>query len=304
MTGIKNFAKNNKILTGAVLAVLVISNLAFFQLGADLEQNAFPQDYRIITPRVPDSASFCGERVPLEDFEMRERLERELIVNTYFHSSTIFALKRVSRWFPVIEPILKEEGVPEDFKYLAVIESNLANGVSPAGAVGFWQITEYAGRKYGLEINDLVDERYNVEKSTYAACRYLKEAYEKFNSWTLAAASYNFGVNGIINQMSRQRVNTYYDLLLGDETGRYIFRILAMKEILNRPENFGYNIPKDELYTPLEVNIIEIDSSVSNWAAFANSRGFTYQKLKYYNPWLRDTLLVNTDKKKYELKIP
>ncbi|HEX2983336.1 MAG TPA: lytic transglycosylase domain-containing protein [Ignavibacteriales bacterium] len=304
MTGLKNFVKNNKFLTGAVLAALVLTNMAFFQLGADIEQHPFPQEYRIITPRVPDSAVFCGERVPLEDFEMRERFERELIVNTYFHSSTIFALKRVSRWFPVIEPILKEEGVPDDFKYLAVIESNLANGVSPAGAVGFWQITEYAGKKYGLEINDQVDERYNVEKSTRAACKYLKEAYEKFNSWTLAAASYNFGVNGIINQMSRQRVNTYYDLLLGEETGRYIFRILAMKEILNHPENFGYNIPAGELYPPLNVKMVEIDSSVSNWAEFAGKQGITYQKLKYYNPWLRDTLLLNKNKKKYQLKMP
>lgn len=192
----------------------------------------FPQHYRVISPKLPDKIYFCDERVPLENYEVRERLDREFVVNTYWHSSTIFFIKRSRKWFPVIEPILKKNNIPDDFKYLALIESGLQNVVSPAKAVGFWQFVKSAAKEYGLEVNNEVDERYHVEKSTEAACKYLTKAKEKFGTWTLAAASYNMGFRGVEKQLKRQKTNNYYNLSINDETSRYIFRILAVVALI------------------------------------------------------------------------
>ena len=261
-------------------------------------------NYKIISPSFPDSISFAGEKVPLDNFEVAERIDRELLVNVYWHSSTILGIKRANRWFPVIDTILKKYNIPEDFKYVPLIESNLSNTVSPAGAVGFWQITSDVAKKYGLAINDEVDERYNVEKSTEVACKYFQDAYDKFQTWTMAAAAYNMGMNGIQKQIDRQRVHNYYNLLLGEETSRYIARILVMKEIYMHQEKYGFYIHKSTLYPELKVYMIKINSSVRNWTDFAFDHDLTYKILKYYNPWLRDTSLTDKNSKVYYLKMP
>jgi hypothetical protein len=238
-------------------------------------------------PSLPNRLTFCGEEVPLYNSSVKESLDRELIVNTYWHSSTILIIKRANRWFPLIEKILKENDVPEDFKYLAAIESNLTNTVSPAGAVGFWQLLKSTAKKYGLKIDKNVDERYNIEKSTEAACKYLKDNYKKFGSWTLAAAAYNFGHNGLLKQMKRQKSKNYYNLVLGEETQRYIFRILALKEILNNPIKFGFEISESDLYKPYNTKFIKVNKSISNLASWSKKNKINYKTLKLFNPWLR-----------------
>jgi len=262
------------------------------------------QSLKITSPEIPPTLSFAGENVPLNDFEVRERVDRELIVNTYWFSSTILGMKRANRWFPVIEPILKKYNVPDDFKYLALIESNLSNASSYAGAVGFWQLTLEAAKKYGLEVDDQVDERYNIEKSTEAACKYILDAYHQFDSWTLAAATYNMGFNGMKKQIEREKTNTYYNLILSDETMRYVARILAMKIIYNNPHKYGYFLTQEDLYPVLKTKSINVDSTVDDWADFAINHGINYKILKYYNPWLRDISLTNKKKEIYILKIP
>jgi hypothetical protein len=259
---------------------------------------------RVIIPKIPADLTFAGERVPIENFEVKERIERELLVNAYWYSATILGIKRANRWFPVIEPILQKFKIPDDFKYIPVIESNLYNSVSPASAVGFWQLTEEIAVKYGLVVNDEVDERYNVEKSTEAACKYFLDSYSNFKSWTIAAAAYNMGNNGMARQIENQKVKNYYNLLLSDETSRYVARIITIKEIFLHREDYGYNIKKDELYPPLKTTTVEVSSSVKSWTEFAFSNGINYKILKYYNPWLRDIALVNKKKKTFQIKIP
>ncbi len=259
---------------------------------------------KIFSPKIPDKLDFAGEKVPLENFEIKERIDREMLVNVYWYSSTILGLKRANRWFPVIEPILQKNHIPDDFKYISVIESNLYNSTSSAGAVGFWQLTEDVAKKYGLEVNDEVDERYNVEKSTEAACKYFLDAFNEFKSWTLAAAAYNMGKNGLEKQIERQRVHNYYNLLLSEETLRYVARIIAVKVIFNHPEEYGYNLTPEDLYPQLKTHYIKIDTSVLNWTDFAFSHGINYKIIKYFNPWLRDISLTNKQKKTYEIKIP
>jgi hypothetical protein len=253
---------------------------------------------------LPEKLDFAGEEVPMNQWDVRERLDRELLVNTYWHSNTLLCIKRARRWFPIIEPILKANGVPDDFKYLALIESGLTNVISPAGATGYWQFMDETGKGYGLEINDQIDERYHVEKSTQAACHYLIDAYDKYGSWAMAAASYNMGIGGPIRQMERQNETTYWELLLNEETGRYVYRILAMKEILNNADKYGFVIRPSDLYEPLEAKSITIDSSITDLAAFANSFNISYKELKLYNPWLRQNYLKNKEKKSYEIKLP
>ncbi|MCH7722971.1 MAG: lytic transglycosylase domain-containing protein [Bacteroidetes bacterium] len=264
----------------------------------------FPQGYKIISPRIPDYMEFAGERVPLENFDVYERIDREFIVNTYFHSSTILALKRANRWFPVIEPILKKNNIPDDFKFLCVAESNMENVISPAGATGFWQFLKETGQRYGLEINSQIDERYHVEKSTEAACKYLQEAHDLFGSWMMAAGSYNMGIDGMQKQIERQKSNQYYNMVLSAETSRYVSRIMAFKEIFKVPEQYGFDITADEMYAPLKYHTEVLDSSVSDFADHAASLGINYRTLKLYNPWLRDNKLNNKKKKVYEIKIP
>lgn len=251
-----------------------------------------------------DSISFAGEKTPLHMYDVKERMDRELLINVNLHSSTILIIKRANKAFPVIEPILAKYNVPDDFKYLAVIESSLLNAVSGAGARGVWQFMPETAREKGMEVSETVDERYHLEKSTEAACKYLNAAKAKFGSWTLAAASYNGGMTGVIKQIEFQKVNDYYDLLLNEETGRYVFRILALKEIMKNPVKYGFDVPKTELYENLPVKKIEIDSTISDLALFAKTQGINYKILKYHNPWLRDKKLDNPAKKKYTIDIP
>jgi len=287
-------------LTAAVILFTIGS--AFYK--ANDEQVDFPQGYRIISPVFPSDLEFAGERVPVENFEVYERIDREIIVNTYFHSSSIISIKKANRWFPVIEPILERNGIPDDFKYLMIAESGASNSTSSAGAVGFWQFIEGSALKYGLEVNDEVDERYNVEKSTEAACRYLREAYTLFGSWTVAAASYNMGIPGMTNQLDRQKTNNYYNLVLAEETLRYIARIIALKEVMNNPAKYGFLINEDDLYNELPYEEVVVTGSIPNLADWAIDRGINYKILKLYNPWLRDNVLMNRSGKTYTIKIP
>ena len=254
---------------------------------------------------IPSSATFAGERVPLDRFDVREALDRELIVNSYFHSQTIRLIKLAPRYFEIIEPILEEEGIPEDFKYLAVAESGLdPRAVSYAGAVGFWQFLRGTARDYGLEINGEIDERYHVEKSTYAACDYLKDAYEKFGSWDMLAAAYNGGMRGVERQTERQKSNNYYDLLFVEETQRYVFRIIALKLVLERPERYNFIIGDEEKYPIIPTQEVVIQGPVQDFADFAHEYGISYKLLKDFNPWLRENYLTNSAGKKYAVKIP
>lgn len=267
-------------------------------------QRYFNERYSIFALNVPANLTFAGEAVPMDLQDIHERMDRELLVNTYWHSQSLLNLKRANRWFPVIEPILEKNGIPEDFKYLAVIESGLDNVVSPAGATGFWQLLEVTAKQYGLEVNDEVDERYHVEKSTQAACEYLKKAYAKFGSWTLAAASYNMGITGIQRQMDRQQESNYYDLLLNSETERYVFRILAAKEIIQNPAQYGFHFRPGDLYPPYETVEVKVSTPVENFATFAREHRINYKILKILNPWLRDAFLTNSLLKEYSIKLP
>lgn len=262
------------------------------------------EGYNIYALPVPEDISFAGEEVPTEIPDVYERLDRELLVNTYWQSNMLLLLKRAEKYFPVIEPILKEHGVPEDFKYLAVAESSLTPAVSPAGARGIWQFMEGTAEDYGLEVNDNVDERYNLELATHAAADYLKESKEKFGSWTLAAAAYNAGRYGIQKQLERQKVDDYYDLLLGEETGRYVLRLIALKEIMSNPKKYGFNFREKDLYQPIPSKKVAVDTAVSDFPDFAEKFGINYKILKIHNPWLRETTLNNDSGKTYYIEIP
>lgn len=253
---------------------------------------------------IPETIAFCGEVVPMDMFLVREYFDRELTSNTYFHSSTLMLFKRSNRWFPIIEPILALHKIPNDFKYLALIESGLENPVSPAGAAGVWQFLAVTAREYGLEVNDGIDERYHLEKSTHAACMYLKNSFEKYGNWTLVAAAYNAGNNRITNSISEQKVDSYYDLFLNQETARYVFRILAIKTIFEKPESYGFYVDKKDLFPPIPVKTVEVTQTIPSLIEFARSHNVTYKVLKYFNPWLRQESLPNNSKRTYEIKIP
>ncbi|MGM0934096.1 MAG: lytic transglycosylase domain-containing protein [Bacteroidota bacterium] len=266
--------------------------------------NTAVKDYNVYALPVPEKMDFAGEEVPLHLQDIHERMDRELLVNTYWQSNGLLLLKRANKYFPIIEPILAEEGVPDDFKYLAVIESGLTQAISPARAVGFWQIMEGTGKDYKLEINDNVDERYHIEKSTRVASKYLKKSKEKFGTWTLAAAAFNAGDRGVQRQLDRQKVNDYYDLLLGEETGRYVFRILALKEIMNDPKKYGFNFEDKHLYNHVPTRKVKVDTAVSDFADFAKEFNINYKILKLHNPWLREAHLNNASRKTYYIEIP
>ena len=297
-------------IAGTLTTIVLLISLLLFSLNGttsnaeNAEGEEFPQGYKIVSPEIPNYLEFAGERIPTENFEVFERMDREFISNTYFHSATILALKRATRWFPVIEPILKKNNIPDDFKYLCVAESNMENVVSPAGATGYWQFMKEAGEKYGLETNSLIDERYDVWKSTEAACKYLQDSYEMFGTWILSAASYNMGQDGITLQMERQKATKYFNLVINSETSRFVARIVALKYILQNPEVYGFDIKDDEKYKPLEYYEIKLDSSVSNFPDYAKSLGINYFILKMYNPWLRDNYLNNKSKQVYMIKLP
>jgi len=272
--------------------------------GESLHQSKMSEDYQIFSLSPPSEIQFAGQKVPLSEPEVYERLDREIHSNTYFHSNTILYFKKANRWFPVIEPILKENGIPEDFKYLALIESGLDNVVSPAGAAGYWQFMKATGKEYGLQINGEVDERYHIEKATKAACEYLKDSYELYGDWALVAASYNAGKGRISKELERQQAKNYFDLLLVEETGRYVFRILAVKNIFENPKKYGFNIRKADLYSPLQYTTVTVDTSVTSFAEFAKQHNISYKILKHFNPWLRDAFLINSAKESYQIKLP
>lgn len=252
----------------------------------------------------PLDIDFCGEKVPTDLADVKERLDREMLVNINMNASTAILIKRANKVFPIIEPILAKNGIPDDFKYLAVIESGLINAVSPAGARGVWQFMPATAKESKLEVTEQVDERYHIEKATQAACEYLLKAKNKLGNWTVAAASYNGGMAGLQNHINYQQSSNYYDLWLTDETARYVFRILALKEIMKNPEKYGYNIPKEALYPKINTKRITVDSTITNLSAFAISQGINYKILKTHNQWLRDKRLDNPTKKIYEIEIP
>ena len=263
-----------------------------------------PQILRVEALDIPDVMTFAGERVPLQDTDVRERLDREIHVNTYWHSNMLLMIKKANRFFSEIEPLLKKYNLPDDFKYLAVAESGLDNVTSHAGASGFWQFMKATGKEYGLEINNYVDERYNLELATKVAAQYLINSKELFGSWTNAAAAYNAGNAGITKQMKRQDATDYYSLLLNSETGRYVFRILAFKEILSNPEKYGFYVDQQDLYQAIPTKTIIIETPIEDFAKFAKQQGINYKILKIHNPWLRDTYLKNASGKAYSIKIP
>lgn len=288
-----------KIVVGGVM--VLVSGLFIYGVSTEHKNKITHEG---TTQFFPTSIDFSGESVPLQLADVRERLDRELLINANLDASTLLIIKRANRSFPIIEPLLKKYHVPDDFKYLAVIESSLLNAVSPAGAKGVWQFMPETARENGMEITETVDERYHLEKATEAACKYLLNSKRKFGSWTLAAAAYNGGVTGVNKQIEMQKVSNYYDLLLNDETSRYVFRILALKEIMKNPDKFGFAVCADELYTNLPSKKIVVDSSITDLALFAKSQGINYKILKIHNPWLRDKKLLNPAKKKYEIEIP
>lgn len=267
-------------------------------------ENKLPQVIKAIT--LDNNFSFAGERVPTENFDVRERLDRELLVNSYWHSATVQNIKLANRFFPTIERILRENGVPDDFKYLAVAESGLRNATSSAGAKGFWQFLKSTAKEYGMEVNDEVDERYHLEKATVAACKYLQKQKNKLGSWTLAAAAYNAGSRRISENLSQQGMRSYYDINLNEETSRYVFRILAMKEILSNPQRFGFQIEESEKYAPHEnlMTISYAEKGILDLKNVAHNNRISYRMLKVYNPWLRDSKITMSGNKEYFIKVP
>lgn len=301
---------NKSLLT--TLSLLVVGAITWCALNSNSTEGAedigyvdYVNDhYKVFALDTPDAMTFAGETVPLELLDIRERLDRELLVNTYWQSQTLLLHKRANRWFPIIEPILAENGVPDDFKYLALAESGLTQVVSPAGATGFWQFMKGTAKEYGLEVRDDIDERYHIEKATKAACDYLKKAKEDHGSWTTAAAVYNYGKANVTKQMRRQKETDYYDLLLNEETARYVFRIMALKEVISQPNKYGFHFRPKDLYPPYRTISVELDSSVSDLADYAHHFGINYKILKILNPWLRDNTFSNPAGKTYQVKLP
>ncbi|MCC6839273.1 MAG: lytic transglycosylase domain-containing protein [Flavobacteriales bacterium] len=307
--------RNFSTLTGKSLVMLLLlaggsialQTLCFSTSGEDTDlahQRRFNEQYNIFSLNLPNALDFCGEPVPLELLDVRERLDRELLVNTYWQSNSLLAHKRANRWFPVIEPILRREGVPDDLKYIPLVESGFANVVSPAGAAGFWQFMDGTAKQAGLEVNGEVDERYNVVRSTEAACAYLKEAHARYGSWAMAAASYNLGHGNLQLQLGRQKQDDYFALLLPEETSRYVFRILAMKSILTDPERYGFHLRPKDLYEPYRTRTLSLTTPVANLNDFAAANGTNYKVLKLLNPWLRDNTLTGRPGKTYTVLLP
>lgn len=305
----------NSIKILGLIAVILVSSLFIFSTekenetetinttDTDNEKNT-SESYQIKALKIPSNLNFAGEPVPIEKEDIKERIDRELLVNTYWQSNGLLLFKRAHKYFPIIEPILKKNGIPNDFKYLAVIESGLQNVTSPAGARGIWQIMKNTARENGLEVNANVDERYNLEKATQVACDYLKKAKERFGNWTLAAAAYNAGNAGISRRMNSQLVDNYYDLLLPDETQRYVPRMVAMKEILSNPTKYGFIFENNDLYNFEATKTVKVDTVITDIARFSKDMGINYKTLKLHNPWLRENKLNNASRRAYDIKIP
>ena len=296
-------------LIATIVVLLSIMSIFSFSSKEHAENisvlNSLKEKYTIFAiPKPSSTIFFANERVPLENPDIWERYDKELLKNTYWQSNTLLLYKRAAKYFPVIEPILKKNNLPDDFKYLALIESGLENVTSPAGAKGFWQIMKSTAKEFNLEVNSEVDERYHIEKSSQAACDFLNSAKERFGSWTLAAAAYNMGRSGLLKQMNRQKSYTYYDLLLNNETFRYVFRILATKEIIENPKKYGFQFRTEDLYKNIPTYEVMVDTNISSWSDFSKEYGINYKILKLHNPWLRESYLTNKLKKKYYIEIP
>lgn len=303
------FFHNRRLKQGFLLVVLLGLLFKLTTSSRNSEEarllDEFWSRYSVHAVPIPDDMEFAGEKVPLEDLEVRERVDRELLVNTYFQSATVLSMKRSARWFPVIEPILKQHGVPDDFKYLAVIESGLANVVSPSQAAGFWQFIESTGKAYGLKIEEGIDERYDPIRSTHAACRFLLDAKQEFGTWAMAAAAYNMGTNGLRKQVQQQGLNQYYELWLNQETSRYMPRLIATKYIFEHPRSYGYRLTAAQKYGPLSNRTIKIDTAVKDVAAWARSMGHSYKLLRAHNPWIRSfSLPAPSAGQAYIVRIP
>lgn len=260
--------------------------------------------YTIKALKIPDELTFAGEKVPTELYDIKERMDRELLVNTYWQSNGLLLIKRAHKYFPIIEPMLKKYGIPDDFKYLAVAESGLENNSSSAGAAGFWHFLKSSAKEYGLEVNQNVDERYNLEKATKVAADYLKKSKKRFGTWTLAAAAYNAGNTRIARNLKKQQVTDYYDLLLNSETSRYVLRIVALKEVLSYPKKYGFEFEKEDLYTSPTTRTVKVDTVITNIASFAKGFNTNYKELKLHNAWLRENKLNNKSRKLYKITIP
>lgn len=287
----------------AILVVFLFASNTGEESITEQPENALPQVIRPVSLEKP--FDFAGEALPMDNFDVRQRLDKELIANSYRHSSTIVYLKSMYSYFPAIEKILEENDLPEDFKYLAVAESGLANETSPAGAKGFWQFMSATAKYYGLEVSSQVDERYHLEKATRAACSYLKDYHKQFGSWTLAAAAYNMGGPNLKKSIEQQKGPSYYDLNLNTETNRYIFRIVALKEIMSNPEKYGFYLETSEGYPPLDAyKEIVVEKSISDLGQYALDKGTTYRMLKVYNPWLLTSSLTVPSGKSYTIRLP
>jgi len=288
-----------------LVSTLIVVAIASFK-GNDDGAGFVAPDQKVRSINLDRDFDFCGEILPMDNWDVKQRLDAELLRNVYFHSQTIIALKRANALFPIIEPILKEEGVPDDLKYLAVAESTLSNAISPAGAKGIWQFMKSAADDYKLEVNTEVDERYHLEKATHAACKYLRNQKSQLGTWTAAAAAYNGGPGRIRDEMAKQRAKSFYDLnLSADETMRYPFRIVAIKEVMKNPEAYEYAIEKEHLYPPLtDYKTVDVKGAIPSLGDFAVQNGTTYRMLKLYNPWLIDSKLTNKEGKTYQIRIP
>lgn len=297
-------SKNFRFLS--LLSIVIIAAVFFNAVESSSEESKSNthENYKIKALDLPQNLNLAGEIVPIEKQDIRERMDRELLVNTYWQSNGLLLMKRANKYFPVLEPLLKKYGLPDDFKFLALAESGFIDETSTAGAAGMWHFLKDTAKEYGLEVNKNVDERYHIEKSTKIAAEYLKNAKEKLGSWTLAAAAYNAGLYGVSKRLKTQQVNNYYDALLPDETERYIFRILALKEVISNPEKYGFVIDKSDLYTLPKTRTVKVDTVITNIARFAKDFGTNYKELKLHNSWLRENKLNNKSRKLYEIKIP
>ena len=292
-----------------VMAALVVvwSGMAQAQLKREYsnKNTAAPVFSTTASPDIPTSVSFAGETISFDRLDMAERLDRELTGVIYGQTTSELCFKRANRYFPALSKILKDQGVPQDFLYLAVTESSMDyNAYSSSKAAGMWQLLAGTGRDYGLEVNDEVDERYDPEKSTVAACKYLKAAYKKYGHWPTVAASYNAGMQKLSNELSRQQVNNSFDLYLVQETSRYVFRIIAYKLLMENPKRYGYRFSRKHLYQPVSYTTVDVTGSVANWVDWAKSKGITYAQLREANPWIRSTKLTNSSGKTYQVRVP
>jgi hypothetical protein len=292
-----------------IFGFIIILTFTFSSQKENRDDQKRNDDDRVVTqeviaPKLPKSISFAGEKAPLEIFYVKESLDKELLINAYWHSSTIMLLKKANRFFPLVEPLLKENNIPNDFKYLALIESGFNTAVSPSGAAGYWQFMEKTAREYGLEVNDHIDERYNEEKATRAACQYFNDSFEDFQNWTLVAAAYNAGKRRISESVEQQKTNNYYELYLNEETSRYVYRILAMKSIYENPGNYGFFLTESDLYKPIPTKEIKVTETIPDLVAFAQEQNISYKMLKLFNPWLRSSQLPDASGRTYYVKIP